>query len=108
MQNVVADALSRQQINSSSLSSSDHSQPSSPEPDFFRTHLPINRFKNQILLEKTTNVNEINSETIFEGYHRHTLKYSTLSELKSNLKYVLSARHLNSILVHLENQTITY
>lgn len=103
-QNVVADALSRQVINLSSLSSSEHSQESSPIPDSSRTHFPLNRFKNQIELIETKNLDEINSQTIFENFYRHTIKFSTLKTLKNSLKNAFSQKHLNAIFAQLELQ----
>lgn len=95
-QNIVADALSRQQINLTSSNTTIHSVDSSPTEKIKRVSFPLNRFKNQIEISKSE-TNSFVSETPFLNYNNHKIQFSTGSELIINLKNCVSNRHLNAI-----------
>lgn len=95
-QNVVADALSRQQINYSSTDNTIHSVASFPLSKIERVPFPLNRFKNQIELKKSNN-DSITSKTTFPNFHNHKIKFSNKSNLINNLKNVISRNRVNAI-----------
>lgn len=55
-QNTVADALSRQQINSNTLDTTVHSMDSSPIEKIKRVALPLNRYKIQFEIQKPISI----------------------------------------------------
>lgn len=95
-QNIVADALSRHQINLISNDSTVHSIDSSPVERIERVQFPLNRFKNQIEITKT-NSNSLVSVTTFPNFQNHKIQFSTNAELIDNLKNSVSNRHVNAI-----------
>lgn len=100
-QNIVADALSRinastEKMNSSSLLSSDHSMSNSPIEKIPKTHKPVNNYRNQLHVLKY-DTNEMFSSTIFPNYHSHTIKYTTIKNLLSNMEHSVSAKNINAI-----------
>lgn len=100
-QNVVADALSRvnisiDKINSSSLSSSDHSVQSSPVEPIPKTHKPVNNFRNQLHISRS-DTNESIGSTIFPNYHKHTISFTTIENLLSNMVHSVSKTNINAI-----------
>lgn len=100
-QNVVADALSRisiptDQINTSSLESSEHSMQSSPTEPIPKTHRPVNNFRNQLFISRS-DVDESTSLTVFRNYHVHTIKFTTIDNLISRLTHSVAAHNINAI-----------
>lgn len=94
--NVVADALSRIQINS--LTPMRHMSDDDDNSIILSAESPINVFKNQMLFQ----INETPSydQTIqFQGYRRHTFKepHFTRDFLKDKLKQLLNPKVLNGI-----------
>lgn len=94
-ENIVADALSRQQINYSGTTV--HSMISSPTEVIDRVHFPLNRFKNQFEIIKS-NTNSVNSETIFPGFSYHKINFSEPNKLIENLKDLISKKCINALL----------
>lgn len=96
-QNVVADALSRHQINlMPSSGSTVHSIVSSPTEKIKRVSFALNRFKNQIEITKTE-INSFEAKTVFPSYHNYNIQFSSETELINNLKNCVSNKHLNAI-----------
>lgn len=95
-ENIVADALSRQQINTNTLVTTIHSMNSSPTEKIDRVALPLNRFKIQFEIQKTTS-NLIESKTTFPNHQNHKIQYSIESELINYMKNFVSIRHINAI-----------
>lgn len=98
-QNIVADALSRQQINSST-NESQHSAQSSPIEIIRESPKPLNHFKNQIILTHT-NEDSLESKNIF-NFRRHHIKFTTNEKLISNMKLILKPKVINALLVDSE------
>lgn len=94
-QNIVADALSRQQINSLQ-SDSIHSAETSSIKMIRHSPNSINTFKNQIIILRENENNNM-SETIFPNYFRHTIKFKDKEYLIKNLKEVLNPKVTNGI-----------
>lgn len=97
-QNVVADALSRQQINNTS-DNSDHSCLSSPIEILKQTTKPLNAFKTQIILQQSDN-NNIETTNIFNK-SRHIVTYKTDNDIFLLLSQILNPGHMNVIQVDL-------
>lgn len=95
-QNVVADALSRHQINFKADDSTIHSVESSPVERIKRVPFALNRFKNQIEISQS-NHNSLESKTTFPGFQNHNVLFSNSKELIRNLEECVSNRHLNAI-----------
>lgn len=95
-QNVVADALSRHQINYTTADTTIHSMNSSPVEQIKRVSFPLNQFKSQIQILKSDH-NSLHSTTIFPTFQNHKIKFTTRSELINNLKLIVSERHVNAI-----------
>lgn len=93
-ENIVADALSRQQINYSGTTV--HSMISSPTETIDRVHFPLNRFKNQFEIIKP-NTNSVNSKTIFPGFSYHLYNFSEPNKLIENLGDLISKKHINAL-----------
>ncbi len=112
-QNVVADALSRQQINNTVNSDdSQHSAQSSPTQKLKRVKKPINSFRNQIIVNQSDqNSAEISSQNIFSN-SRHTLFFNTKTELLDRLKTIIRPKVTNALLIdeqilfYVENEII--
>lgn len=104
-QNVVADALSRQQINHTTDVESQHSQGSSPVEKIKRLGKPLNEFRTQIILiKKDTNpLVEIITDYPFTNI-RHTIYFSTETELIDRLKKIIEPKHVNAIYTLEENK----
>lgn len=111
-QNVVADALSRQQINNTT-NCSDHSLQSSPVETMKKVKQPLNSFKNQIIILQDNERNEVFNQTIFPGQFRHTIFYKDTPDLLSKLKDVVNPKVTNAmkideeILFHLKEEIIS-
>lgn len=111
-QNVVADALSRQQINNTT-DCSDHSQQSSPNEIIKKVKQPLNSFKNQIIMLQDNERNEIITKTTFPGRFRHTIFYKDTSDLLNKLKSIIRPKVTNAlkideeIIFHLKNKITT-
>ena len=95
-ENVVADALSRQELN---MMDSDvatvHSTQSSPVEEIKRLGGIINRFRNQLIIKEGNN-NSIGSEEVHKGYWRHTVIYkdeNLFSDLKEIVRKGVNAIH---------------
>lgn len=100
-ENVVADALSRvnietEKINSSILLSSEHSMQSSPIDIIPRTHKPVNNFRNQLHISHS-DTDKLTSSTIFPNYHMHTITFTSIGNLITNLIHSVSTRNINAI-----------
>lgn len=96
-QNIVADALSRQQINmNSSLSSSIHSRESSPVEIIRKVPNAINNFRNQIHIKQGNN-NNILSNTPFPLYTSHEIEFSNQDDLMSKMKHAVVHDKINAI-----------
>lgn len=100
-QNIVADALSRinvqmEKINTSSLESSEHSTPSSPSEQITRTSKPVNHFRNQLHISRS-NIYESTCSTPFRNYHVHKIDFNSIEELILNLKHSISTANINAI-----------
>lgn len=96
--NVVADALSRTAnlSNINSLTSTQHSGESSPENLIPSVEVPINAFKNQILINVSPN-SSIDFKIVFPTYHRHQITEPTFTP--DNLIKILK-KHLNPSVVN--------
>lgn len=98
--NIVADALSRppqaSQINS--LTPTEHSDESSSQNLIPSIEVPINAFKNQILLQIGT-TSDHKFEIVFPTYHRHTVTEPDYNQekLKEILKKFLNPSVINAI-----------
>lgn len=66
------------------------------------TAQPINFYKNQIHIEKSTE-DSITTKTIFPGYVTHTIKYTSPKELSYNISIVINPRVVNGIFTSEEN-----
>lgn len=95
-QNIVADALSRHQINYTTANTTIHSMNSSPIEQIKRVSFPLNQFKNQIEILKSDH-NSLNSITVFPNFQNHKIKFKTRSDLINNLKLIVSKKQLNAI-----------
>lgn len=110
-ENIVADALSRhcnsltnknmelsdKNIQAISTAATRHSQEESSNPlNFPRTSVPINTFKQQIIIERSTYCG-VQRENTFQGYTRHLLFYNTKRNLTKYLKQVVSPNLMNAI-----------
>lgn len=100
-QNIVADALSRisvsvEQINTSSLQSSDHSMDSSPVEPIPKTSKSVNNFRNQLHISQS-NEDRATASTIFPNYHVHKVEFTSVENLLQNLIPLVSIRHINAI-----------
>lgn len=96
-QNIVADALSRQQINQLTDSESQHSQLSSPTETIRRVGTSLNHFNNQIIIQTNNGLVRIESKNIF-GKFRHTIYFTTIEQLISDIKGVLHPNNINAII----------
>lgn len=95
-QNIVADALSRHQINATTADSTMDSINSSPLNKIKRVSFPLNRFKNQFEISKSDH-NSLITITNFQNYQNHQIKFTTIAELLNNLRLTVSDKHLNAI-----------
>lgn len=95
-QNVVADALSRHQINHTSTDSTVHSMESSPIEKIKRVPYALNRFKNQIEISKADS-DSLVSKTVFPSFQNHKILFSSETKLIDNLRISISTRHINAI-----------
>lgn len=96
-QNIVADALSRHQINNTTI----HSMNSSPTEFIKRVAFPLNQFKNQIEIVKA-NKDEVESKTTFFNHHYHKVKFKTRIMLIKSLKTITSHNRVNAIFCSME------
>lgn len=96
-QNIVADALSRHQINNTTV----HSMISSPTEFIKRVAFPLNQFKNQIEIVKA-NRDEVESKNTFFDHHYHKVKFKTRIMLIKNLKMITSHNRVNAIFCSME------
>lgn len=100
-ENIIADALSRagnptDNINTSSLQSTEHSIESSPIEPIPKTSKPINNFRNQLHISRSDS-DESTGATIFPNYHMHTIKYTSIESLLLHLTHSISSRNINAI-----------
>lgn len=100
-ENVVADALSWidvpiDGINTSSLQSSEHSTQSSPMEPFSKTSEPVINFRNQLHISHS-NINDSITSTVFQTYHVHEIKFTSIENLLSILKRTISTTNINAI-----------
>lgn len=100
-QNVVADALSRHQINNVTQDLTIHSMNSSPTELIKRVAFPLNYFKNQIEIIKS-NKDGIESRTTFQNHQNHRIKFKTKVELVKNIESIISRKHVNAIFCSME------
>lgn len=100
-QNVVADALSRHQINNITNNSTIHSMDSSPTQIIKRGSFPLNGFKNQIEIIKS-NKDTVESKTTFYNHQNHKVRFETRSKLIENLGEVISHKNVNAIFCSME------
>lgn len=97
-QNVVADALSRQQINNTASSCSEHSGQSSPSEGIKRVKQPLNAFRNQIIpIFDENKMIEIDTCTVFPDRVRHIVYYKTKNELIDRLKKIANPKVQNAL-----------
>lgn len=95
--NVVADALSRPPMaDVNTLTPTVHSADTSSEDLIYSVEVPINTFKNQILIEESTE-SSYEFKIVFPSYHRHTIKEPNLME--SDLKTILT-KYLNPTVIN--------
>lgn len=106
-ENIVADALSRscnilsdEETDNDEISTTAatcHSQEESTDPlNIPRTNVPLNTFKQQIIIERET-YSRLDNEKIFEGFKRHLIFYDNLDNLKQNLKKIINPKIQNAI-----------
>lgn len=98
-ENIVADALSRVNTTTgviNTLQSSDHSVSSSPIEEIHRTPKSVNNFRNQIHI-LYSDTDELIGSTIFPNYHVHTIRYTSIRRLLSNLVHSISNQNINAI-----------
>lgn len=95
-QNVVADALTRQQINFNSSGSTIHSIDSSPIESIKKVPFPLNQFKNQIELNQA-NIDSIETRNPFPDFQNYKIHFTNGKQLIKNMKKVLSNKHINAI-----------
>jgi hypothetical protein len=100
LQNVVADALSRHQVNNMTDNSTDdltvHSIDSSPKEFIKTVSFPLNRFKNQIEIEQS-DVDTLESKTTFYNHENHKIKFKNNETLILNLKKIILNNRVNAI-----------
>ena len=95
--NVVADTLSRPPVTDvNSLTPTVHSAEDSSEDLIPSAEVPINTFKNQIIIEESS-ASSYEFNIVFPSYHRHIIKETSLAE--SDLKVILK-RYLNPTVVN--------
>lgn len=56
----------------------------------------MNRFKNQIEIIKSDH-NSLTSNTVFQNYQNHKIKFKTIAELIAYLEKIVSKKHINAI-----------
>lgn len=78
LQNVVADALSRQQINIVTSETTIDSTDNLNVEKIKRVSLPLNRFKNQFEISESDH-NSLTSKTTFRNYKNHQIKFTSIS-----------------------------
>lgn len=96
-QNVVADALSRHQVNNTTI----HSIVSSPTEFIKSVNFPLNQFKTQIELRKS-NTDKVESRTTFNNHEYHKIKFKTRDKLIESHELAISHNHVNAILSSME------
>lgn len=100
-ENIIADALSRTEIptdniNTSSLQSTEHSIESSPVEVITKTPKPVNNFRNQLHITHS-NKDESFGSTVFPNYHTNTITYTSIEYLLSCLTHAISNQNINAI-----------
>ncbi|XP_075157913.1 uncharacterized protein LOC142231180 [Haematobia irritans] len=96
--NVVADAMSRiPNVPVNTLTSSVHSDESSSQNLIYSVNVPINAFKNQILLETNDSESSYQFKIIFPTYHRHIITEQNFNS--DNLVKILK-RYLNPSVIN--------
>lgn len=108
-ENLVADALSRQDYCNAMFDSDDdfqtaHSQISSPRTAIPRTVQPINSFKNQIFLEQNTN-DTVENISIDER-RKIKMTFSSTETLVSNIRQHLVQKQTNALYSSLETLSV--
>lgn len=94
---MVADALSRNQINVSTEESAISSVDSSPvEKKIKRVSFPLNRYKNQFEISVSDH-NSLVTKMTFANYKNHKVQFRNEGELIANLRLTVSDKHLNAI-----------
>lgn len=97
-ENKVADALSRQFINTLSndcIVSTEHSEISSSEVIKTTSH-PLNQFKNQFIISKSS-IPVIKTTILFQKFRRHSLVYDSIGTLINYLKDTVKSNSTNAI-----------
>lgn len=84
---MVADTLSRQQINNTT-DCSQHSAQSSPTDQIKKVKQPLNSLKNQIIPILDPTKEAIDSKTTFPGRTRHTFYYKNKQDFLTKLQQV--------------------
>lgn len=95
-QNVVADALSRQCINTSSIDTA-HSAESSYTEIIKQVKQPLNAYAVQIELVPNKRINETRTRTIFSNRIRHTINFTNEQNLITELKKILHPNKTTAI-----------
>lgn len=95
-QNVVADALSRQAINTSSVGTV-HSSDSSSEQIIKTVSQPFNAYGTQIELIPNEVSNEINTQIIFQSKLRHIIRFTNERNLITELKKCIQPKKITAI-----------
>lgn len=111
-ENLVADALSRQQINAIDSSSieTNHSEESLSNV-ILSTDRPLNCYKNQIVLEEALTPS-IKTFIIFRNKKRHIVQYSNLDGILDQIKDIIDTSSVNAIhcdlhtLSHIQNRLV--
>lgn len=103
-ENKVADALSRQYINSMSIDSinTEHSELSSTEV-IRSTKKPVNQFKNQYVITKSPTPSK-KTKIFFQKFLRHFLTYNSISTLIQFLKDTVNTNSTN--IIHCDLSTL--
>lgn len=96
LQNVVADALSRHQINNITNGLTVNFMNTSLGEKIKRVVFPLNGFKNQIEIVKS-NEDSIESKTTFHNHENYKIKFKIKNKLIENIKSIISEKHINAI-----------